>query len=84
MIQQANLGQGPCRDRLWSAAYSYGHNFLRLSAKRLAHYADAYADIFEETGVLLDFGVFFEMWETGAYFGTPDDTWHVATERYVA
>lgn len=75
---------GPHRDQLWAAVYSYGHNFLHLGGKRLAEYADAYADIFEENGVLLSFDVFYEMWESGAFFGTADGNWHVATERYVA
>jgi len=74
----------------WARAYSFGHNTAHLHDKRLAHFANAFADICEEVDALfsdleMTVEAFWLQWDGGArYFGTEGGHWHVATSRYVA
>jgi hypothetical protein len=67
----------------WAVAYSYGHNELRLSGRRLAHFANAYADICEEVEALLPelemtLEAFWLQWNAGdSFVGTANEDWHL-------
>jgi hypothetical protein len=74
----------------WAEAYAFGHNVAKLRNGRLDHFANAYADICEEVDALapeleMTLEAFWLQWERGdRFFGTANEDWHLATERYVA
>jgi hypothetical protein len=80
----------PTWSDLWAEAYAFGHNALHLSGRRLAHFANAFADICEEAEALvpdleMTLQAFWLQWDGGtSFFGTANEDWHLATERYVA
>lgn len=71
-------------DARWARAYSYGHNVAGLRNGRLAHFANAYADICEEVDALtpdleMTLEGFWLQWDRGdTYEGTAGEHWHVA------
>jgi hypothetical protein len=66
-------------DSRWAEAYAFGHNALHLSGRRLAHFANAFADICEEMTLVWDLQVFHATWERGdSFFGTVNEDWHLA------
>ena len=66
----------------WAAAYSDGHNNRGLRGRRLAHYANSYADICAEVeslvpDLMMTLEAFWLQWERGdAYEGTAGEHWH--------
>ena len=72
-------------DTHWARAYSFGHNVLHLSVRRLVHFAHAYADICEEVATLvpdleMTLEAFWLQWEAGDSFeGTEGEHWHLVT-----
>jgi hypothetical protein len=69
----------------WAEAYSFGHNVVKLRNGRLAHFANAYADICEEVEALalddleMTLEAFWLLWDGGnSFFGTVNEDWHLA------
>lgn len=71
----------------WARAYAYGHNAVMLRGQRLAHFANAYADIAEEAEAIvpdleLTLESFWIQWDAGDLFeGTPNEDWHFVATR---
>jgi hypothetical protein len=71
-------------DSHWAEAYAFGHNALHLSGRRLAHFANAFADICEEVEALvpdleMTLEAFWLQWDRGgSFFGTVNEDWRLA------